>query len=161
MDRPALNLGLILAAATLGGCSGFESAWRAASADAAAERTGPVLGRWEGQWRSGVNDHHGALRCIVRRAEGESGAERQDGAQRPAQYEFIFEGVWGWNIKSRYRISATVERRGDGWHFTGARDLGWKFGRYESEGVIRNGQFNATWTAAGDHGVFEMRRPPP
>src|SRR5215471_8147497 len=47
------------------GCSSFNREWR--DAENHFVPTIGLEGRWEGQWASDVNHHHGKLRCIIER----------------------------------------------------------------------------------------------
>src|ERR1041385_5899115 len=56
------GLGHALAALTTN-CSEFRKTW---------ERAEGIESRWRGEWRSEVNGHHGALRCVLTRIDQET-----------------------------------------------------------------------------------------
>jgi hypothetical protein len=50
-----------------------------------------------------------------------------------------------------------VVQKGDTASFEGIHELG-KLGQFAYHGVVKGGDFQASYKAAGDHGVFQMKR---
>jgi len=139
----------------LGGCSSFNRDWNRMERIALAETepmqtpSGPLagmLGRWQGEWRSDANGHHGKLRCIITRG---------DGADLHARYR----ARYGWFFTFDYDMPMAVEHHGATYHFSASADLGWLAGgEYQYDGTVTGDTFHATYESSGDHGTFEMTR---
>jgi hypothetical protein len=146
--RPAPGLSsraallLVIAAA---GCSSFERDWRAL--ETAPEPPAPLAGRWQGSWRSEVTGHTGGLRAIVTRTAGET-------------YEARYRATWGCCFTFEYTVPLAAASEGDLYTFGGEADLGWMAGGlYRYSGQATADSFRSTYSAAKDHGTFEMARP--
>jgi hypothetical protein len=127
------------------GCSSFKSEWRSAEKQPVARDS--IAGRWEGRWVSDVNAHTGRLRCII---TGETNGVCQ--ARFRATYMKI--------LRYSYTVQLKVERRDDGWVFSGEEDLGAMAGgiyRYHGNATATN--FHSTYDSKYDRGLFEMHRP--
>ncbi|MBI4325052.1 MAG: hypothetical protein HY674_07280 [Chloroflexi bacterium] len=129
----------------LTGCSSFPRDWRRAAAT-----PGPaagIEGRWQGSWVSGVNGHHGRLRCLVRRLD-----RGQYQARFHARYRTIFS--FG------YTVSLAVEERNGLFKFHGEADLGrLAGGKYQYEGTATATNYSSTYRSQYDSGTFRMVRP--
>lgn len=129
---------------SLAGCAGYPRGWRQEARKPPAH---PVAGAWEGSWRSDVNGHRGALRCLVRGLP--------DG-----RFEFRYRATWAKFLCAGYTVACYV-RPGENetWIVSGERDLGRLFGGvFSHEGVIDGDTFTAGYKSALDRGVMEMRR---
>ena len=140
-----VTLGGLLLCAT--GCSSFHREWKRAGASP----TPPagIEGRWEGTWRSDVNQHTGRLRCLITR-----GTNDLYRARFHAKYRKVIQFSFG------YTVPLTVTERDGAIHFEGAAELGWLAGgRYTYTGRTSLTNFSAGYSCQYDHGVFEMARP--
>jgi len=142
--RP-LSLVLMLACTfALSSCStSFNRAWDTAIAKPG--HAGTVEGPWIGTWLSHDNGHHGELRCVV-------------GPDTKGDRTFLYHAVWGGVLSGHFESVHHVKVKGSTATFTADSHLG-IYGQFHAEGTIKGGQFKATYKAAGDHGVFEMKRP--
>ncbi len=154
---------LLFALLPMTGCSTYDRDWNALALTKEAPAPFPttgILGRWEGKWHSVPSDHTGRLRCIVSALPSKPG-RAASGAEPSAaggQYEFRFHALWGWDFVSENTIEMEVRDEGGRYAFKGESDLGLFLGKYKCEGHIIGDRFIATYSAAGDHGTFEMRR---
>jgi len=141
------SISLLLFVLLGAGCSTFKRDWnRAATADATHQREQILPGRWDGNWKSDVNGHHGRLRCIV------NGAGTNYVARFHANYWKIFSFT--------YSVPLRAELQKDNCHFSGQANLGWFAGGiYSYEGSASRSEFNATYHCKYDHGTFQMSRP--
>jgi hypothetical protein len=139
-----MRLLLLGLAGLLAGCSSFERDWRAAAALPAA--ADPLLGRWEGTWRSEVNGHHGGLRAIITR----------DAA---GVYQARYRATYASLFSFEHSLPMKVEREGGGARFEGSADLGWLAGGvYTYAGQAGEGRYTSTYRSKHDHGLFELQR---
>jgi len=126
------------------GCTSFGREWKQAST-AVADRHG-MAGRWEGEWRSHKNRHHGKLRAIATAR----GAHRYQ-----VRYRAGFAGIFRFG----YRMEMDVTPSGEGrCEFAGQASLGLA-GVYQCAGHADGTSFVARYATKGDYGVFELRRP--
>jgi hypothetical protein len=129
------------------GCGTFHREWKTAATNS--PPAGSIEGRWDGNWKSYKNGHRGRLRCLI--------TEVSDGkynARFHANYWKIF--TFGYSVPLQVR-------RVDGTNvFEGEANLS-KFagGRYEYAGDSTSDRFFSTYRCSRDHGIFEMKRPPP
>lgn len=143
-----MTLIAVLIGGLLAGCSSFNRDWKAAGAGGSAPD--PLAGRWEGTWRSDVNAHTGALRCLITPATNGTYTARFQ-----AKYRKLVQ------LTFSYAVSLVVTNRDDGHHFEGEADLGWLAGgRYTYRGRATVNRFHSTYACPHDHGIFEMTRPP-
>ncbi len=156
-SRRTGGLLLIAIAFMLTGCSSFNSKWDALAAQPVEQTSTGILGRWEGQWISGVSDHKGRLRCVVETIAADNTKATGDS---PATHLFLFSATWGPGIVSDYDIAMQVTPNADGSSsFEGEMKLGWFMGTYRCKGRIQGDKFEATYEADQDNGTFEMMRP--
>ena len=141
------SLFLLLAGAfVLSSCgSHFNKAWKTAT-------TGPIAnnsieGPWVGSWLSRGNGHHGELKCVV-----------QPDTRGNGDHTFLYHATWAGALSGNFESVHHVKQHGGEASFTADSHLG-VYGQFHAEGTIKNGQFKATYRAAGDHGIFEMKRP--
>ena len=139
---------MAVALAAVTGCSSFEKRWREAVAKAP---THPVLGPWEGSWRSDVNGHAGRLRLIVSADAASATGDRAD---------FTYRASWS-ALQGTFETKQplTFQRNG-GWTSEGDWELpAWAGGlyRYRMEGS--RDAVQATFRARRDYGTFSFRRP--
>lgn len=145
MTRAIPLAGLAAMLATAVGCSTFDQDWEASKGYALG-----IEGRWEGDWSSDANGHHGGLRCLVTR-RGDEGFD--------ARYHATYQD-WCGTLGFEYTVPMTVRRDVDGWALEGSADLGWLAGGvYEYDGRASVARFTCKFRSAGDHGVFTLQRP--
>ena len=140
-----LALIVLMAAVVLivAGCSSFNREWRKAGRNSIA--ASDLEGRWEGQWISDVNGHHGKLRCIV----------KKDGNVHRARFHAKYRKI----LSFGYTVPLKVAAMDSGFKFQGEADLGALAGgiyRYEGHADATN--FFSTYSCKYDHGRFQMQR---
>lgn len=141
----ALGSLVVLASAVLCGCSSFNHAWQLAGTQP--PPTNSITGRWEGQWLSQANGHHGALRCVI--TPGTNGL-----------YDAHFRATYKQVLRFSYVVPLHVTASNGVWHFTGEEDLGALAGGvYRYTGTASQTHFNSTYRSPHDVGVFQMERP--
>jgi hypothetical protein len=124
-------------------CSSFNREWKKAARNPVAESG--LEGRWEGQWSSDVNGHHGRLRCIV---ENKGDVYR---ARFHAKYQMI--------LSFGYTVLLKGEPTDNGYKFNGEADLGALAGGvYHYDGHAEETNFFSTYSCRYDHGKFQMQR---
>jgi hypothetical protein len=127
------------------GCSTFNRDWHAAATNPTSAND--ITGRWQGEWRSNVNGHHGRLRCVVQK-------------QTESEYRAHFKAVYWKVLRFSYAAVLRGQRTNDTFQFHGEADLGKVAGGvYEYEGTATSARFSSTYRSRYDHGVFEMNRP--
>ena len=142
--RPTLML-MLFGTLVLSSCSAnFNRAWDKATVTSAHKG---IEGPWVGSWLSHYNGHRGELRCVV-------GPDAKGNGDRL----FMYHAVWGGVLSGNFNSIHHVKQNGDTATFTADSNLG-AYGQFHAEGTIKNGVFKAEFKAAGDHGVFEMKRP--
>ena len=125
------------------GCGSFNREWRKAGRNPAA--SSGLEGRWEGEWISNVNRHHGRLRCII----------KKDGDLYWARFHAKYRKL----LSFGYTVGLKTEPTEAGCKFRGEADLGALAGgvyRYEGQADATN--FFSTYFCKYDHGTFQMRR---
>lgn len=138
--RPLL---LVVLACALCSCStNFNRAWHQATVPKGIE------GAWAGSWTSHHTGHYGELRCVVQ-------PDTTGNGDRLFLYHAVWGGVLTGNFKSIHHVKQTGPNSAT---FTADSSLG-IYGQFHAEGTIKNGVFKACYQAAGDNGVFEMKRP--
>jgi hypothetical protein len=124
-------------------CGSFNREWKRSGRN-------PVVasgleGRWEGEWLSDVNGHHGRLRCIIVR-EGEI-------------YRARFHAKYRKILSFGYTVPLKAEVTTNGFSFQGEADLGaLAGGLYRYEGKADAANFFSTYSCKYDHGTFQMQR---
>lgn len=134
-----------VALALCAGCSSFNREWKKAAAVPVS--TNDIVGRWEGSWRSDVNNHNGRLRCLIVKTN-----DRVYAARFHAKY---------WKILNfGYTVPLEVRQDSAGYTFKGDANLGKLAGGvYEYRGFASATNFFSTYTSKYDRGSFRMRRP--
>jgi hypothetical protein len=141
--RKLALLGLMLAVVLFGGaCSSFNREWKRVGLNAVTPAG--LEGRWEGQWISDVNGHHGRLRCLV----------SKDGEIFRARFHAKYLKI----LSFGYTIPLKAEATGNGYEFRGEADLGSLGGIYHYEGRADAMNFFSTYSSKYDHGTFQMQR---
>jgi hypothetical protein len=132
---------------SLVGCSSFEKDWQAAAA-APADASRPLLGRWQGGWKSEATVHSGGLRALIT-SEG------------PDRYRARYRATYGCCFRFEYAVPLTAVEEGDLLRFEGNADLGWLAGgTYQYKGQAAQGKFTSAYSSKKDHGLFSMERVP-
>jgi len=125
------------------GCSSFNREWKKVGGDSVAGSG--LEGRWEGQWISEVNGHHGRLRCLV----------SKDGDVYQARFHARYLKI----LTFGYTIPLKAEAADTGYKFRGEADLGsFAGGVYHYEGNANRTNFYSTYSSKYDHGTFQMQR---
>jgi hypothetical protein len=128
-----------------GGCATFNHDWELAAKQPAPP--GGLQGRWQGTWISEVNQHTGALRCVV--------TQKDDGTCRAR-----FHATYNKALTFGYTVALKVEPDTNGFKFSGDANLGWYAGGvYHYEGRADGTNFFSTYSCKYDHGTFQMARP--
>ena len=153
---------ILLSTLLSAGCSTFDNDWRSlATTKAPGSPASSILGRWEGSWHSETSDHTGKLRAIVSALPQKPGRHTSSTAPGAAGelYEVRFHALWGWDFVAEYTVEIEIREQPARYDFKGESELGLFFGKYQCDGHIIGDRFFANYTAAGDRGTFEMRRP--
>ncbi len=144
--RPGFLVLLLAVASALSSCgSSFNQAWKAATA--APIPANSIEGPWIGSWLSHDNGHNGELRCVI-----------QPDTKGNGDRTFLYRAIWGGVLSGNFVSVHHVKQNGANATFTADSHLG-IYGQFHAEGTIKDGRFKASFKAAGDHGVFEMKRP--
>ena len=109
-----------------------------------ADASSGLEGRWEGNWISEVNHHHGKLRCIV----------TKDGEVYQARFHAKYLKI----LSFGYTVELRAERKDNAYKFSGEADLGVMGGIYHYEGHADATNFFSTYSSKYDHGTFQMQR---
>ncbi len=138
MPNVLRSLSHTLAALTANG-GAFRAAWERAALDSAAGA------RWQGEWRSQVNGHHGALRCVLRQVAA-------------AEFEANFHARYARFLRVCYTTRLRATPFGDGWRLEGESDLGGLAGGvYTYRGELGRDRFTCSYHCLYDHGVFDLQ----
>jgi hypothetical protein len=130
-------------AAVTANCSDFSAAWEGIGDDDF------VMTRWEGEWRSGANGHHGGLRCVLKE-EGQGKVK----AYFRAKYSSILRVCYSVELHFDASLQADPRRK-----VAGEADLGQLAGGvYRYEGELSAEEFSCNYTCQYDHGLFQLRR---
>jgi hypothetical protein len=122
------------------GCGSFNREWRKADGNPSASG---LEGRWEGEWMSDVNGHHGKLRCIV--------------GKNVDVYDARFHAKYLKFLSFGYTVALKAEPTENGYQFRGDADLGaFAGGVYHYEGHADTTNFFSTYSSKYDHGTFQM-----
>jgi hypothetical protein len=125
------------------GCSSFNREWKKVGQNP--DAGSGLEGRWEGQWTSDVNRHHGRLRCIV----------NKDGEIYRARFHAKYRKI----LSFGYTVPLKAEATDSGYKFRGEADLGsFAGGIYRYEGHADATNFVSTYSSKYDHGTFQMQR---
>jgi hypothetical protein len=136
---------LPLIALLLSSCgTAFQKPWQAAIAKPTPNNS--IEGPWEGYWKSTVSGHTGRLRCLV-------------SSEHAGQRDFYYHATWGHGLfRGSFKAAHAVSDKTGQTRFTASRDID-RHGFFQAEGYLTPTQFSATYQAAGDRGVFELKRP--
>ncbi len=133
MSNPWRSLSHTLAALTTNG-GAFRAAWEKA---AAAER-------WQGEWRSEVNGHHGALRCVLRQ-------------KSEALFEAWFHARYARWLRVCYQTTLQAAPAPEGWTLQGETHLGALAGGvYTYRGSLAGRQLHCVYECRYDRGTFNL-----
>ncbi len=120
-------------------CGEFNEEWKARVWDQA-----PAT-RWEGEWRSERNQHHGRLRCILQCAE--------DG-----KFVAFFQAKYSRFLRACYKVTLNVSERNGFIELEGRTDLGpLAGGVYSYRGHIEGDEFLCRYECGYDEGIFELK----
>lgn len=142
-------------------CSNFEQQWRQATMTSRPHQH-PVGGAWEGTWKSEATGHAGALRCVVSPLPTPEAKKGE-----PSELSFTYHARWGFVLRGTFATrQPVVPLRWGEYLSEGHWQLPkWAGGRYhyriKFSGSDRGlaDTMEATYTSAGDYGVFSLRRP--
>jgi hypothetical protein len=123
-------------------CSNFNREWRKLGGNP--DAPSGLEGRWEGNWISEVNHHHGKLRCIV----------SKDGNICRARFFAKYLKI----LSFGYTVELKTEAMDHGYKFRGEADLGVMGGIYHYEGHADTTNFVSTYSSKYDHGTFQMQK---
>jgi hypothetical protein len=138
-----LALVVLMAAVVLIGAScSFNREWKRAGLNGVTSVG--LEGRWEGQWISDVNGHHGRLRCVV----------SKDGEVYRARFHAKYLKI----LSFGYTIGLKAEATENGYRFRGEADLGSLGGIYHYEGRADAMNFFSRYSSKYDHGTFQMQK---
>ena len=127
-------------------CNGaFRQEWK--SALVASQAPGSTEGAWEGRWLSESNGHTGRLRAVVGPLVGST---------RPVHYH----ATWGRILSGSFRAKHLTHGKEGITTFIVDEPLG-RYGQFKAEGMITGDVFKAKYSAVGDRGTFDLRRPLP
>jgi len=145
--RSLRRLGLLVLMPTVvligASCSSFNREWSKTGRNPVA--VSGLEGRWEGQWISDVNGHHGKLRCIVNKY-GDA-------------YRARFHAKYRKILSFGYTVPLKAEPTDHGYKFRGEANLGSLAGGiYRYEGHAEATNFFSTYSSKYDHGTFQMQR---
>ena len=128
-----------------GGCSTFNSEWRAAARQSPPPDS--IEGAWDGRWKSDHNGHNGSLRAIITKVDDQTYQ-----ARFRAKYMTVF------SFSQVTRLSASRSEKA--YEFAGENDLGKAYGGiYYYQGNATPDRFFSTYKCSIDHGTFQMTRP--
>ncbi len=145
MQFKVLNWVLFLFLTLATGCTPFHHEWRKAGRSPAS--SAPYVGRWEGEWISARNGHHGKLRCLL----GENSTSTEFRAHFLATYAKV--------LRFGYVANLTGSQTNGTVRFTGESDLGKLAGGvYRYSGSADATHFSCTYESKYDHGTFKMNR---
>jgi hypothetical protein len=149
--RRRYGVGLIRAishvlAAVFNDASDFNRRWAANDSRPGTDYGLP--GRWEGEWISETNGHHGALRCLLTQ-------------NKPTEYAATFYAVYAGMLRVCYTVPLLGQRNGESLKLEGDADLGGLAGGiYRYAGEATPGRFRCTYECKYDRGTFEMSPAP-
>ena len=105
---------------------------------------GDLPRRWEGQWISEVNGHHGALRCALAQTS-------------PTDYAATFYAVYAGFLRVCYTVPLRGEKKNTTLKLEGDADLGRLAGGiYHYTGEATDRSFRCAYKCKYDNGTFEM-----
>jgi hypothetical protein len=130
-------------AALLSGSTAFRSEWKRCGV---VSRSSGIEGRWQGEWVSEVNGHHGGLRGVVSKSDA-------------AHYCGIFHATYAKFLRVSYVVSLSGREQDGRVELEGEADLGRLAGGvYHYAGKATSDEFNCSYDCKYDHGSFRMNR---
>lgn len=127
------------------GCSSFNKEWRAAAKSTPAPNS--IEGRWQGEWRSEHNGHHGKLRAVVTQAS-------------PTTYRAHYKATYKTILHFSYVATLHGAETNGAVALEGEADLGKLAGGvYTYKGTASPTNFQSAYKSKYDHGQYEMNRP--
>jgi hypothetical protein len=104
--------------------------------------------RWQGQWISETNGHHGALRCLLAH-------------DSPTEYVATFYAIYAGVLRVCYSVALRGQRNGETLKLEGDADLGrLGGGTYHYAGEATASEFSCSYECKYDRGTFEMSPAP-
>jgi hypothetical protein len=141
----AIVLPLALLILATAGCSNFNHDWEVATQQPV--QPNQLEGPWQGSWRSDVNGHNGALRCVITKKEDDS-------------YRARFHAKYGKMLSFGYTVPLKAQPQDSSWKFQGQANLGFLAGGvYYYDGHADGTNFFSKYDSKYDHGTFQMKRP--
>jgi hypothetical protein len=129
----------------LTGCSSFNRDYQQALLKGAPKSN--IEGPWIGKWESAKNSHHGELRGIITKVEGNTYETR---------FKAKFWGIFTYTSEAQF----VMEPHNEGFEFFGTKKLSWLAGgEYTYEGRVNPEKFFSTYKNKWDNGTFQMERP--
>jgi hypothetical protein len=129
----------------LTGCSSFHKEWKQAATDTAPKG---IEGRWEGEWRSDKNGHHGALRCVVTQTS-------------PTTYRAHYHAKYFKILRFAYVATLNGTETNGVVALQGEANLGKLAGGvYKYNGTATPTEFRSSYESKYDHGNYQMGRVP-
>ena len=135
----------IVCAALVGCSSTFDRDWYHY---VPSETDDPLIGRWQGTWKSYRTEEQGELSCII---------SRQAKGRYQLRLRLLARRLW--TRKYEYTLEMKVEQSGKGWKLEGRKDFGWgRGGVVHYRGELKGDDFSCLYSAEEDRGVFELMR---
>jgi hypothetical protein len=107
-----------------------------------------LQGRWQGEWISEANGHHGALRCVLAR-------------EASSDYQATFHAVYGGILRVCYTVPLHGQWSDGKLKLAGDTDLGpLAGGIYQYQGEADEIEFVCSYRCKYDHGTFRMKPAP-
>ncbi len=132
-------------AALFSNASHFHREWFERKADHSAKES--IQGRWQGEWLSDANGHHGQVKGIL--------AELA-----PGQYKASFYATYAKFLRVCYSVTLNANDDGGRTKLKCDADLGQLAGGiYYYEGEATPTDFKCEYRCQYDHGTFQMKRP--
>jgi hypothetical protein len=133
-------------AALISNASDFKRRWKQDMPQPTAANG--LQGRWQGEWISEANGHHGALRCLLTR--GAAG-----------DYQAAFHATYANFLRVCYTVPLHGEWNDGKLKLEGDADLGpLAGGIYRYQGDANETEFICAYKCKYDHGTFRMKPAP-
>lgn len=105
-----------------------------------------IQGRWQGEWVSDVNGHHGRLKGIMVKLD-------------PGRYEASFHATYSKVLRVCYSVNLSGREEDGRVILEGEADLGKLAGGvYHYTAEVTHWEFNCKYRCKYDHGKFHMNR---
>lgn len=129
------------------GCSSFNHDYQLAMLKGVPKNS--IEGPWIGSWQSAKDGHHGQLRGVI---------TRLDGNVYRTQFKATFKRLFTFSYTSE--VDFEMQPHDTGYEFSGTKKLGWLAGgKYTYEGRVTPERFFSTYQNKWDKGTFVMQRP--